>query len=176
MRGVNGLAVSESDLMSDSNQSVTLRPSAPSDQDFLFAVYASTRQDELSLSAWDEKQKLAFVEMQFNAQNQQYRMSYPEAETNLILIDQRPIGRMIVDDGDQLTLVDIALLPEYRGQGIGSRLIAALLEKASATGKPVSLHVLRYNRAVQLYSRLGFSIIGEDEMYFRMKWTPPSSP
>ena len=152
--------------------SIKLRPATADDEPFLRELYASTRADELSILDCAEQQKLAFVEMQFNAQNQQYRTSYPDAKPSLILTDERPIGRMIVDEGDELIQVDIALLPEYRGQGIGSRLISALLARASAAGKSVSLHVLRYNRAVQLYTRLGFSMIGQDEMYFRMKWTP----
>jgi len=152
--------------------SIKLRPATANDEPFLRELYASTRADELSVLDCDEKQKMAFVEMQFNAQTQQYQMSYPDAERSLILNDERPIGRMIVDKSEELTLVDIALLPEYRGRGIGSRLISTLLVKASAAGKPVSLHVLRYNRAVQLYTRLGFSMVGEDGMYFRMKWTP----
>jgi|SRR2546428_2834346 len=154
--------------------SVKLRPATADDEPFLRELYASTRAHELSILDCDERQKLAFIEMQFNAQNQQYQMSYPEAENSLIVSDERSIGRMIVNESDELTLVDIALLPEYRGRGIGSRLISALLAQASATGKPVLLHVLRYNRASQLYTRLGFSMIGEDGMYFHMKWTPPS--
>src|SRR5438270_7841377 len=99
---------------------VKLRPATAADEPFLLELYSSTRAQELDILDLDQNQKQAFVNMQFNAQTQQYRISYPEAENGIILIDNRPIGRMIIDRGQELTLVDIALLPEYRRHGIGS--------------------------------------------------------
>lgn len=149
-----------------------LRPVTANDEEFLRQLYASTRAQELSILDLDDNQKQAFIDMQFNAQSQQYRMSYPVAANCIVVRDDHPVGRMIVDRGDEITLVDIALLPEHRGQGIGSELIRELLDEAGGTGKPVRLHVLRNNPAARLYERLGFSINNDDGVYFEMKWTP----
>jgi GNAT superfamily N-acetyltransferase len=58
--------------------------------------------------------------------------------------------------------LSIALLPGYRGQGLGSRLLAALLAAAEAQFPAVSLSVSKGNAAQTLYARFGFSVIGED--------------
>jgi ribosomal protein S18 acetylase RimI-like enzyme len=73
---------------------------------------------------------------------------------------------------DEIRLVDIALLPEHRGQGIGRRLIEGLFAEAAGAGKAVRLHVGKDNRAVPLYTRLGFQIIGDKETHFFMEWRP----
>ena len=134
--------------------SVTLRFSTPDDQDFLFAVYASTRADELSLWGWDDNQKRAFLQMQFRAQSQQYSLCYPQADSSVIM------------------LVDIALLPEYRNQSIGTTLIQSLLNEATGAQKNVALHVLRGSAAARLYERLGFTTVAEDSVYLEMRRTP----
>src|SRR6202040_3804824 len=55
---------------------ITLRPIRPEDRGFLFRVYASTREEELALTDWDEEQKRAFLEGQFAAQDTWYRERY----------------------------------------------------------------------------------------------------
>ena len=151
-------------------QSTGLRPATPADQDFLFAVFASTRSEELSLSGWDDAQKQAFLAMQFNAQSQQYSMCYPHADRSIVLLEDLPIGRFLVDrSGNDIILVDIALLPEHRNGGIGTSLIQLLLAEASSAHKSVSLHVLRWSAAARLYERLGFIVVGDDGVYLEMK-------
>jgi hypothetical protein len=57
--------------MTDSPDLITLRPAIAADRQFLLGVYAGTRLEELAALPWDEGQKEAFVQMQFDAQNQQ---------------------------------------------------------------------------------------------------------
>ena len=155
--------------------SVTLRPVQPDDRPFQLDLYAVTR-DDLNLLAWEANQKQALIDMQFRAQSAQYCASYPEAENSIILIDDRPVGRMIVDRNQQaITLVDIAILPAHRNAGIGTVLIRGLIEEANASGRSVRLHVLKSNPAQRLYLRLGFSIVGDDAIYFEMK-SEPNNP
>jgi ribosomal protein S18 acetylase RimI-like enzyme len=150
--------------------SVTLRPSTAGDQDFLFAVYASTREEELSLSGWDDNQKRAFIEMQFHAQSQQYSSCYPQADSSVVLLDDHPVGRLLVDrSGADITLVDIALLPECRNRGIGTSLLQLLLDEATSAQKNIALHVLRWSPAVRLYERSGFTAFSDDGVYLEMK-------
>jgi GNAT superfamily N-acetyltransferase len=153
--------------------SVTLRPATPADQEFLFALYASTRTEELSLSGWDDNQKRAFLEMQFKAQSQQYLMCYPEADSTIVLLNELSIGRLLVDrTGKEIILVDIALLPDHRNSGIGTALLQSLLDEATGAQKNVTLNVLRWNVATRLYERLGFKAVGDDGVYFEMKRVP----
>jgi ribosomal protein S18 acetylase RimI-like enzyme len=158
--------------MEDILGSISLRPIKPDDEDFLFRLYASTRENELAALAWDETQKQTFINMQFGAQMQQYRMCYPDADNSLILLKEEGIGRLIVNRSeDELTLIDISLLPAHRGHGIGTRLIRDLLSEAAIATKPVRLHVLETNPAKELYERLGFSIVNSDGLYCEMIWT-----
>jgi len=151
----------------------TLRVSTPDDEEFLFAVYASTREEELRLWGWDDNQKRAFLDMQFRGQSQQYSLCYPQADSSIILFGDDPAGRLLVDkSGPEITLVDIALLPEYRNRGIGTILIQSLLQEATAAGKNVALHVLRDSAAARLYERLGCTRVDEDGLYLEMKKTP----
>ena len=148
-----------------------LREATPEDESFLLEVYASTRIDELAGLGWSDDQMQAFIRMQFLARER----SYPRAGNRIILLDGRPVGRMMVDRGETAILLrDIALLTEYRNAGIGSRLIQDLMKEASATGKPIELHVVSTSPAVRLYERLGFcSTSAEPEAaYLEMKWVP----
>ncbi|MCU1265477.1 MAG: family N-acetyltransferase [Acidobacteria bacterium] len=156
--------------MPANKQSTGLRPVTPADQDFLFAVFASTRSEELSLSGWDDTQKQAFLAMQFNAQSRQYSMSYPDADSSIVLLEDLSVGRFLVDrSGKDIILVDIALLPEQCNGGIGTSLIQSLLIEAASAQKHVSLHVLRGSAAARLYERLGFTVVGDDGVYLEMK-------
>jgi ribosomal protein S18 acetylase RimI-like enzyme len=155
------------------NRSVTLRSIQPKDQDFLYQVYASTRTEELAVTDWDEGQKQGFLQMQFMAQHRHYQEHYPAAAFQVIVQHGQPIGRLYVDRWQhEIRIVDIALLPEHRGAGIGSSLLKDILAEGAQTGKPVTIHVEQFNPALRLYERLGFQKIGEVGVYFLMQWSP----
>jgi len=116
---------------------VQLRPSLPDDRDFLFRLYASTRIEEVRGFGWNAAQQEAFFRMQFNAQQQWYQSAYSTAENQIIEKDHEPIGRMIVQrEAGTWRLLDISLLPEHRGQGIGGALIGQVYEQAKRLGAP----------------------------------------
>jgi ribosomal protein S18 acetylase RimI-like enzyme len=152
---------------------VTLRPARADDAIFLRALYATTREDELSALAWSEAQRELFLSLQLEAQERHYRTSYPHAHFNVIEHDGAPVGRLIVDRGESLIrLVDIALLPAHRGAGLGSALLRELQEEAAPKGSAIVLHVVRTNPALRLYERLGFRVVREEAIYVAMEWRP----
>jgi ribosomal protein S18 acetylase RimI-like enzyme len=155
-------------------RAVRLRPATSEDETFLRQLFATTRADELAAMTWDENQKEAFIAMQFNAQKQQYAMSYPQAEHSIILLNDISIGRQMIDRGEsEFILVDIALLPDHRNAGIGTHLIEGLLAEAASAGKPVTLNVWHSNPAKKLYQRMGFSALNDDgSVYCEMRWNP----
>jgi len=147
---------------------VSLRPATTDDELFLRKLFATTRIDEFKFLA-DPGQLEGLISMQFNLQRQQYEAGYPGADHNIILQNGQPIGRLLVDEGErEVTLVDVALLPECRNLGIGRYLLDQLLTRAASAQKAIRLHVVKTNPARRLYERLGFSIVGEDGMYFEM--------
>ena len=155
---------------------VTLRTIRPEDEPFLRRVYASTREEELALVDWDEGQKAVFLDMQFRAQHSYYTQQFPEAAFDLILRDGQPAGRLYVDRrAGEIHIIDIALLPEHRGAGIGGALLRGLMAEAAGVGKPVRIHVERFNPALTLYGRLGFRRIEERGLHWLMEWSPPEA-
>jgi ribosomal protein S18 acetylase RimI-like enzyme len=122
---------------------------------------------------WDEPQKTAFLKMQFNAQHHYYQEYYGGASFQIIVRENEPIGRLYVARWDnEIRIIDITLLPDYCNQGIGSFFLKELLAEGGQKGLPVRIHVEMYNRAIQLYYRLGFRKIGEHGVYWLMEWTP----
>jgi ribosomal protein S18 acetylase RimI-like enzyme len=141
---------------------LTLRPAGPGDGEFLYRVYASTRSEELEPVPWDEAHKEAFLRAQFGAQDRWYREHYTRASFQVVLVDGEPAGRLyLYRSDDETRIVDIALLPAYRGKGIGS----ALLQDVLADGRRVTAHVERVNPALRLYERLGFSLAEDKGVY-----------
>lgn len=155
--------------MENEKLNLLLRETKPEDEPFLLEVYASTRLEELEGLGWDDNQKQAFIRMQFLARER----CYPRVDDRIILLDGRPVGRMMVDRTEtSILLRDIAVLPGYRNAGIGRRLIEDLKKEATAAGKPIELHVVALSPAVRLYERLGFRASGGDVAYLEMKWVP----
>lgn len=154
---------------------VVLRRATEDDYSFLRLLYGATREEEMRHFPFSEEQKGAFLDQQFAAQYEHYRVHYPTCERNIIEHDGEAIGRFWVDEWkDQIRLVDIALMPRWRGSGIGTRLLQDVLARAAKAGKPVTIHVEGFNRALRLYQRLGFEKVDTNGVYFLMRWTPPA--
>lgn len=153
--------------------SITLHPATQDDLEFLYEVYASTRQDELAVTPWTEQQKADFLRFQFNAQHTYYQQNYAGAEFDVILMDGKPIGRLYVyRTPGEIRLMDMALLPEYRGRGIGSAFMQSLIDESKRRGVKIGLHVEQYNPAYRLYSRLGFREVEVRGIYVYMVREP----
>ncbi len=153
---------------------VTRRPALPEDRDFCWRVYASTRADELALvSDWNDEQKAAFTRQQFEAQDAYYREHYPGAEFHVLQAQGRDVGRLYVHRrADEIRLMDVALLPEARGAGLGTLVLRELQDEARAVGKPLRIHVERFNPALRLYERLGFKALEDRGVYLFLEWSP----
>lgn len=154
----------------------TLRPIPlpdipPADLDFLRRVYRSTREAELALTQWDEAQKHDFIQMQFTAQHQYYLANYPGAEFYVILVADQPAGRLYLHRRQaEIRIMDIALLPEFCGKGVGTRLLKEILAEGQRLKKQVTIHVERFNPALRLYERLGFRLLEDKGVYWFMGW------
>jgi ribosomal protein S18 acetylase RimI-like enzyme len=152
---------------------IALRPATSGDYHFMRLLYGSTREEEMKQFPFDELRKKEFLDQQFAAQYQHYQLHYPTCERNIIEKDGKPVGRLWIDEWrDQIRLVDIALLPECRGSGIGSMLLDDVLARGRQAGKPVTIHVEGFNPALRLYQRLGFEHVDTNGVYYLMKWMP----
>ena len=158
-------------MESGTTNSPRLRAATPEDEQFLRAVYAGTRAEELARVPWSDEQKRAFTEMQFAAQDAHYRRHYPGAQYSIIEVQGIPAGRLYVDRWKkEIRIIDIALLPEHRRAGIGTKLLRELQDEARMAGKALTIHVEKFNPALSLYQRLGFRQIEDKGVYLFLEW------
>jgi GNAT superfamily N-acetyltransferase len=155
-----------------------LRRVTPADDAFLLSVYDSTRAEELGQVEWQEGQRELFLKWQFDLQRREYDARFPDAEYDVILIDDRPAGRIWIGrDSEQIRLLEIALLPEFQNRGAGTLLLRRLIEEARQAGKPLRHMVFVLNNdAHRFYERLGFVVIEEFGAYKHMEWKQSEPP
>lgn len=154
---------------------VALRDLREDDDDFLYRVYASTRTEELAPLGWSDAQVEAFLRMQHVAQRTDYWRNYDTTRFHVVTCDGADAGRLYIERCmDELRIIDIALLAQYRGRGIGGLLISRLLAEADQAGLPLRIHVEQNNPAQHLYLRHGFVFCDEatDSIYRLMERLP----
>jgi ribosomal protein S18 acetylase RimI-like enzyme len=157
--------------MTEPVRAMALRPATPGDRELLFRVYASTREEELAPVPWPPEAKKAFLRQQFDAQDVWWRTHYEGATFEVVVVDGRDAGRLYLWEGErEVRVVDVALLPEARRGGVGTRLLRSVQERAGAAGKAVTIHVERMNPALALYERLGFRLVEDKGVYLFLSW------
>lgn len=154
----------------------SLRDEVDQDRDFVHDLYASTRWDEVSVLPWPDEAKRAFLHDQSRLQGEHYRQHYPGAALCLIEHAGVAAGRIyLYPTPGELRLMDIALLPDWRGRGHGGRILRALMSVAAAQARTITLHVEPHNPAQRLYARLGFTLVEQRGVYHYLVWSPQAS-
>ncbi len=152
---------------------IHVRPVEDRDILFIEMVYRSTREKELDLTNWSELQKNAFIMMQSTAQYADYKRLFPDAFFGVIEYKKKPAGRLYTGESEkEIRLLDITLLPAFRGKGIGTIILKDLIKKANLQQKILSLHVVPDNPALQLYLSLGFKHINNSGRHYYMEYRP----
>lgn len=141
-----------------------LRPAGEADLPLLAAIYATTREEELRQVPWSSAQKRAFTDWQSQQQERHYALHYPEAE-RLVIERDAPIGRIYVHASAEVRLMELTLLPDFRGHGIGTSLMDSFLAYADGLGLSASLHVEPFNPAKRMYERMGFAVVEQRGIY-----------
>ena len=152
---------------------ISYRAMTDDDLPFVAALYATTRAEEVASTGWPAEMQAAFLDQQHRAQHSHYRAVYPDGEWLVIERGGEPIGRLyLAEEMGMKLLVDVSLLPEARGSGLGTAILKDLI---AGETRPVELHVERHNRARRLYERLGFREVEEGPVYYRMVRQPAAS-
>jgi ribosomal protein S18 acetylase RimI-like enzyme len=151
---------------------LSMRPEQPDDEAFRFALFCNSRPAEFALLRLDAAGFEQLMGMQFHGQNVTYRANFPDARFDIIELDGKPIGRIVVNrPGDHIHIVDQAIVPPLRNRGLGTAIMRTLMNEAAAAGKPVRLKVASSNDpSMRLYARLGFVPIHDDPLYIEMEW------
>jgi GNAT superfamily N-acetyltransferase len=152
-----------------------VRPARASDEAFLRRLYAGLRSAEFAPLGLDPEAVDSLLAMQYAAQDRSYRQLHPAADFDLVLVAGEPAGRIYVErTATSIQVIDIALTPEYRGRGIGTRLLQRLLAEGAGSQRPVTLNAVRGSRALTLYRRLGFTVRDGDDVYLALERRPPA--
>lgn len=156
---------------------IGLRPAGAADQAFLLQLFASTRADQMRMMGFDAATEALLIGQQFQAQQTHFRARFPDARVDIVTDQDRPAGRLWVDlAADEIRLVDISLMPEYRGRRIGEGLLRELMVQAARRAVPLRLSVALDNPALRLYKRMGFVALAADGVYSAMEWQAPQRP
>ena len=143
-------------------------------REFLYRVYASTRAEELAVVPWDDARRRRSSACSSTRRTPGIASTTTGASFEVVLVDGDPPGRLYLRRGEtEIRIVDIALLPEHRGNGVGERAAGRVLDEADAAGRRVTIHVARVDPALRLYQRLGFSV-AEDKGVTSSSSGPPA--
>ena len=148
----------------------------PDDEQFLEQIYFCSRQEDLALwsSALGEDQAKNLLKMQYRGQKNQYLADFPSADHDIIVFDEIPVGRFLTARNErEIRGVDLSILPEYRNLGIGTFLFENSFKEASETNRSFVFRVLKTNRALRLYQRLGCRIVTDEGSHYAMEWRKP---
>ena len=151
---------------------ISLRAENGADEPFLHRLVIETVTQELAAESWPEPMRSHLTSLQYAARRQAVRTHFPDGHSRIILVDDREAGWLFFAClADEVRLVEIMILVEFRGRGIGSMVIRCLIENAG--DKPVRLLVNVMNsRATHLYEQLGFRRVGGNEVQHLMEYHP----
>jgi len=131
------------------------------------------RWNEFAALPLPPEQKVALLQQQYDARHRGYRAEYPHADFSIVERRDVPIGRFYVHRGArEHYLVDIAILPDHAGQGVGATLLDLMLAEAARAGVVATLRVDHFNPAKRLYQRKGFVEVEDLGLDALMRWTP----
>jgi ribosomal protein S18 acetylase RimI-like enzyme len=160
-------------LKAASGFGISYRPFTDSDLPFVSELYASTRREEVAMTGWAAEAQTAFLAQQAAAQHSHYSIHFADAEWLIVEREGRAIGRLYLrETPGNLHIVDISLIPDSRGAGIGGAILADVLDQARDRRCDVTIHVERNNPARALYARLGFETAEEKGVYDLLRALP----
>jgi ribosomal protein S18 acetylase RimI-like enzyme len=141
---------------------VELKKAKNTDIPFLLLLRAVTMNDYLQASGLDTDEK-----------SQLDRIQYHFDDANIVYYEDKRIGLFKFYFHD-LTwhVIQIQILPEYQGKGIGAKLLVNLKKLADKRKQRVILSVLKSNPAMSLYQKLGFIAVAESDTEFTMEYVP----
>ncbi len=130
-------------------KAITMRPWRPADEPFLRELSAGVRPD--------------------------YRATFPDAEFQIVLVDGENAGQFIVNRTSAgLAIVDVTLIAERRNAGIGAAVLQRAFGEAAATHQPIHADVIKGNRALRFFERVGFLKVGETDSLLHLEWRAPA--
>ena len=132
-----------------------LRQSLPEDAEFAFQTVKETMRD-YAIQTWgDWLEKESKVDAIDKTKS---------GELQIITYEGKDIGTLqIKEHEDYIEINKLYILNKHQNKGIGTQVLAYLIEHSRNRKKRLNLEVLQVNRAKEFYSRMGFKIIKENK-------------
>jgi ribosomal protein S18 acetylase RimI-like enzyme len=152
---------------------VTRRAATEEDDSFVYELFNAVHRPEFAFVPMPPGALDTLMRMQYHGQKATYASQYPGGH-EIVLVDGAPAGRIWVYRGPhEHQLVDISLLPRYRNRGIGAGLVKEAIASAREAAVPLRCSVAVTNSgSLRFHQRLGFRIVGQDEVYYDLAWEP----
>lgn len=139
---------------------ISMKRARHSDIEFLKNLSAVTMNEyleKLGLSS-DDSSNLKQIKHHFDA-------------ANILYIYDKPIGLFkYYEDEKMIHILQIQLLPEYQGKKIEEGLLKELQAVSKFSSKNIDISVLKSNPAKDLYERLGFSVVSQNDNEFILQY------
>ena len=139
---------------------IRYKKASEKDIDFLLDLRIKTMNEHLSSSnlSTDKEAHLQRIQYMFD-------------KAQIILLNNEPIGLLKTEqNADKIEIIQIQIDPSQQGKGIGKVILKDMIREGISAKKPVTLSVLKTNKAQNLYLSLGFKIIDEDEYSYMMRF------
>lgn len=167
---IKGVKMNELEELQTIKKNLIFKSETKEKKDFLFSLYISTREDELSVTSMSEREKKLFLQQQFEAKEKDYSSKFQKANFLIIKRKKKDIGRLVYSVNDKVHLIDIAFIKKARSQGFGREVIDALITYAKEKNKNFELSVAIDNtQALKLYKNLGLRVVGQNGYYLDMQ-------
>jgi ribosomal protein S18 acetylase RimI-like enzyme len=140
------------------------RIATEADYDFLYALDEATMREYVTRTygSWDD-----------DFQARRFREKFDPSTIRIIVVAGRDVGMVQTERTEsEVILANIRVTPAQQGQGLGTAIIANILEEARQANLAVRLRVLKVNPARGLYERLGFRVVEETPTHYVMRALP----
>ena len=154
---------------------VTQRRAGSEDALLLYELFSTSRAVEFAAMGLTGEQYRPLLEMQYRGRAMTCAAQYPEAEDWIVCMEYgTAVGNyLLAGTSAGPRMIDLAVLPQWRGKGIGTQVLRQAAHRSAAAGEILSLRVMKGNQAMRLYTRVGFQVASEDETSCEMIWQPP---
>ena len=144
---------------------VKLTPADELHREFSYLVKKAAYGDYINeIWGWDEGRQREF-----------HTQDWLNKRPAIILYDNQPIGTIYINENeDYIELQQFIILSEYQNKGIGSYILQGILDEADSSGQIVKLKYLRSNPVASLYSRMGFQVVDNDDLFISVERKPGS--
>lgn len=138
----------------------SLRPATDQDIEFLYNLEREGMKPYV-IATWGDWDEEHFSK--YHAEKME------TAQYEIVVVDGLDAGALhLIDKDTEITIKQIFVAPEFRNKGLGTAVLRDVIRKSEQRRKTLALRVLKVNPAQQLYLKLGFVIVDQDNEFFYM--------